>query len=267
MGARRIVKTNAGWGLLGDEGHVLALCHPLVELLQGAPLDTTDEVLTGDWLAPVDEQEIWAAGVTYGRSLEARMDESQEPDVYDRVYEADRPELFFKSTAARVIGPGGTGCIRSDSTWDVPEPEVALVLDAEGRVWGYTIGDDVSSRSIEGENPLYLPQAKVYEGACVLGPWIVPAADVEPPFDISLRIQRGDEVAFEAETSTSKMRRSFDELAQWLFAGMTFPQGAVLLTGTGIVPGDDETLRAGDVVTITVDGLGALSHGISEWSR
>jgi 2-dehydro-3-deoxy-D-arabinonate dehydratase len=211
----------------------------------------------------VDTQEVWAAGVTYARSLEARVEESRQPDVYDLVYEADRPELFFKASAARVLGPGALGCIRADSEWNVPEPEVALVLDPDGQVWGYTIGDDISSRSIEGENPLYLPQAKVYDGSCVLGPCIVPAADVAPPFDISLRIERGGAVVFEADTSTSKMTRDFTDLAQWLYRANTFPNGAVLLTGTGIVPDDEHTLLAGDVVHIEVDGLGLLTHGIA----
>jgi 2-dehydro-3-deoxy-D-arabinonate dehydratase len=265
---RRIVKTPAGWGLLDneeDDTTAVALRHSLVEMLQGAPIEPIADGQRLDattLLAPIDEQEVWAAGVTYERSLEARVEESRQPDVYDRVYEADRPELFFKATAPRVLGPGAAGGIRPDSAWDVPEAEVGIVLDANGRVWGYTIGDDLLSRSIEGENPLYLPQAKVYDGSCVLGPWIVPKADVDPPFDVSLRVEREGAAVFKADTSTAKMARDFDELARWLTAAMSFPSGAVLLTGTGIVPDTDFTLRHGDVVHIAVTGLGTLTHGI-----
>jgi 2-dehydro-3-deoxy-D-arabinonate dehydratase len=259
---RRIARTTAGWGLLDDAGRVSALRHPLADMLAGAPIEPTGRAIAGALLAPVDVQEVWAAGVTYARSLEARVEESHEPDVYDRVYDAERPELFFKAPAHRVVGPGGVGRIRDDSTWDVPEPEVGIVLDAGGRVWGYTIGDDLSSRSIEGENPLYLPQAKVYDGACVVGPWIVPAADVEPPFDVSLRIERAGATVFEAETSTSKMTRDFDDLADWLTRAASFPNGVVLLTGTGIVPDADETLEAGDVVHIGVAPIGTLTHEV-----
>jgi 2-dehydro-3-deoxy-D-arabinonate dehydratase len=254
-------------GGVGDSavGGVTALRHPLAEMLRGAPIESTGEPLAGALLAPVDSQDVWAAGVTYARSLEARLGESRQPDVYDLVYEADRPELFFKSTPQRVLGPGAVGRIRADSEWNVPEPEVGLVIGADGEVWGYTIGDDLSSRSIEGENPLYLPQAKVYEGSCVLGPWIVPAADVAPPFDITLRIVRAGAVVFEADTSTSKMTRDFNDLAQWLLLANTFPDGVVLLTGTGIVPDDEHTLHPGDEVRIEVDGLGMLAHGIGRW--
>ncbi|HZQ26174.1 MAG TPA: fumarylacetoacetate hydrolase family protein, partial [Acidimicrobiales bacterium] len=196
------------------------------------------------------------------RSLHAREEESQEPDVYERVYDADRPELFFKAPAWRVLGPGTEAGVRADSTWDVPEPEVVLVLDAAGHIFGYTVGDDVSSRSIEGENPLYLPQAKVYEGSCVIGPWITLAADVQPPFDVSLTVQRAGAVAFQGTTSTAKMHRPFEELASWLARGMAFPAGALLMTGTGIVPDDTFTLTPGDEVEIAVDQLGTLRHGV-----
>jgi len=255
------VRTVQGWGRV-REGRVVALRHTLAEILSGAPVSTTDETLPDTHLAPVDEQEVWAAGVTYQRSLEARREESHEPDVYERVYEADRPELFFKSTADRVVGPGGDAAVRADSTWDVPEPEVALVIDASGSLFGYTICDDVSSRSIEGDNPLYLPQAKVYEGACVLGPCIVPASDAQPPFDLTMTIERGGSVAFEGASSTSRMRRSFDELISWLFRGLRFPSGVILSTGTDLVPGEGFTLREGDRVRIEVSGIGVLEHGV-----
>lgn len=260
---RRIIRTTEGWGL-EDQSGVRRLRYPLVEILAGAAVEPTDDRLSGDLIAPVDVQEVWAAGVTYQRSLEARTEESREPDVYDRVYEADRPELFFKAPANRVVGPGGTGCIRSDSTWNVPEPEVVLVLDAQGQIFGYTIGDDLSSRSIEGDNPLYLPQAKVYEGACVIGPHIVLAEDARPPFDVQLVVERGGQVAYDGATSTARMHREFATLAAWLFRGLRFPQGALLMTGTGVVP--ESTLCSGDRVRITVGGIGILEHEVATWT-
>lgn len=260
---RRIVRTTSGWGLLHEDGAVEGIIHPLAEVLAGAPVTPTGkELVPGPLLAPVDEQEVWASGVTYQRSLTARAEESQAPDVYERVYEAVRPELFFKAPAWRVRGPEQAGCIRSDSTWDVPEPELALVIQSDGRVFGYTIGDDLSSRSIEGENPLYLPQAKVYTGSCVLGPCIVPASEVDGPFDIQLVVQRDGSVVFDGSTSTAKMRRTLDELAEWLMRGLDFPRGAVLMTGTGLVPDEPFTLKGGDVVEITIDPIGTLRHTI-----
>lgn len=260
---RRVLRTTLGWGL-DDGSTVRRLRHPLAQVLAGAPLEGSDELLTGGLLAPIDGQEVWAAGVTYERSLEARTEESHEPDVYDRVYLADRPELFFKSVADRVVGPGGTGHIRSDSGWDVPEPEVVLVLDSRGGLFGYTIGDDLSSRAIEGDNPLYLPQAKVYEGACVLGPHIVLAEDVSPPFEVELVIERSAETWYRGTTSTARMHRDFSALAGWLFRGLRFPQGVFLMTGTGVVP--DGTLHDGDRVRITIGGIGTLEHGVATWT-
>lgn len=260
---RRIARTAEGWGLVRGDGTLLELAHPLREMLTGAPLETTGRTLpAAPLLAPVDRQEVWASGVTYERSLVARAEESREPDVYERVYEAARPELFFKCAGWRVRGPGEAGTVRSDSSWDVPEPELALVIDADGRIFGYTIGDDLSSRSIEGENPLYLPQAKVYTGSCVMGPVIVPAEDVDGPFDIHLLIERGGEAVFDGTTSTAKMRRTLDELAHWLLCGIDLPDGAILLTGTGLVPEEPFTLEPGDTVSITIDPLGTLTHGV-----
>ncbi len=214
-------------------------------------------------MAPVDSQEVWAAGVTYLRSREARVEESLDASPYDRVYVAERPELFFKSPGWRVRGPGAHVAIRADSPWNTPEPELALVLDASTAVVGYTIGNDVSSRSIEGENPLYLPQAKVYDGACALGPCIVPASAVDPPFAITLRILRAGAVAFEGTTSTERMKRRFEELADHLGRALAFPAGAFLLTGTGIVPDAPFTLEAGDVVRIEIEGLGVLENPVA----
>jgi 2-dehydro-3-deoxy-D-arabinonate dehydratase len=213
-------------------------------------------------LAPVESQEIWAAGLTYRRSRDARMEETSQATPYDHAYAAQRPELFFKSAGWRARGPGQPVAVRDDSGWDVPEPELALVLAADGAIAGYTVGNDVSSRSIEGENPLYLPQAKVYDGSCALGPGIVPAGSVVPPFRIRLEVRRGDRVVFEGETSTDRMRRVLADLARWLAAAIRFPAGAVLLTGTGIVPGTAFTLSAGDVVRISIGPLGTLENPV-----
>jgi 2-dehydro-3-deoxy-D-arabinonate dehydratase len=215
-------------------------------------------------LAPVDEQEVWASGVTYRRSATARFEESSVGDVYELVYEAQRPELFLKAPAARVPAPGAPLRIRADSTWDVPEPELALVLDAHGEVVGYLAADDVSSRSIEGANPLYLPQAKIYDDALGLSGTIVLARDGADPRSaaIELEIHRDGERIFAGDTSVSEMKRSFEELVAALFQELSFPAGAVLLTGTGVVPPDEITLRDGDRVRIVVEGVGVLEHDI-----
>jgi 2-dehydro-3-deoxy-D-arabinonate dehydratase len=213
-------------------------------------------------LAPVEHQEVWAAGVTYERSREARIEESVSADPYDLVYVAERPELFFKAPGWRVRGPGEPIGIRADSEWNVPEPELALVVASDLSVVGYAIGNDVSSRSIEGQNTLYLPQAKVYDGACALGPCIVPASEVEPPFDVGVEIRRGGATVFAGRTSTAEMRRPFEELARHLGAALTLPVGAILLTGTGVVPEAEVTLLAGDVVRIAIDRVGVLENAV-----
>jgi 2-dehydro-3-deoxy-D-arabinonate dehydratase len=214
-------------------------------------------------LAPVERQEVWAAGVTYKRSREARERESVgAARFYDLVYSADRPELFFKATAARVVGPGQRVRVRRDSRWSVPEPELALVVSPKLRVVGYTVGNDMSARDIEGENPLYLPQAKVYDGSCALGP-VITLAEAMPPAEqvaIRLTIERGGRVVFDGSTSLSAMKRGFEDLVSWLGRDNTFPNGAVLLTGTGVVPPDDFTLAAGDAIHIDVTGIGRLSN-------
>ncbi|NED98562.1 fumarylacetoacetate hydrolase family protein [Phytoactinopolyspora halotolerans] len=215
-------------------------------------------------LPPVDRQEVWASGVTYLRSRQGRVEESGHADVYDRVYDADRPELFLKSTPERVVTDGEAVGIRADSGWDAPEAELGLVLNSSGEIFGYVVGNDMSSRSIEGDNPLYLPQAKVYERACALGTEIVPVWEAgDGPFDISLRIERGGEVVFSGKTSTDQMRRQLPELAGWLFRALEHPVGAVLLTGTGIVPERDFTLAEGDVVTIDIAGVGTLTNPVT----
>jgi 2-dehydro-3-deoxy-D-arabinonate dehydratase len=220
-------------------------------------------------LAPVDgSSEVWASGVTYARSKSARMEESKEAgggDFYDRVYEADRPELFFKSVGWRVVDPGAAVRIRRDSTWNVPEPEMVLVLSSRGEIVGVTAGNDMSSRSIEGENPLYLPQAKTYDGACALGPTIQLVGEDGglSRLSIALTISRGGETVFVGETSTANMKRTPKELASWLFRETAFPHGAFLFTGTGIIPEDAFTLRSGDVVSITLEGVPTLTNVVA----
>ncbi len=216
-------------------------------------------------LAPVDgDTEVWAAGVTYRRSRDARMEEAQVADPYDHVYLAPRPELFFKAQAWRVSGPGEPVAVRADSTVDVPEPELAVVVTASGQIAGYTICNDVSSRSIEGENPLYLPQAKVYAGSCALGPGIVPVTEIRDPggLIICMRIARGGEVVFVGRTDTGQIVRPLADLVAWLFEEQDFPDGAILSTGTGIVPELEFTLCAGDTVTVEIDGIGELTNPV-----
>jgi 2-dehydro-3-deoxy-D-arabinonate dehydratase len=214
--------------------------------------------------APIDWQEVWCAGVTYMRSRDARMEESQSKSVYDKVYEADRPELFFKGMRFRVAGPGQEIAVRGDSTWDVPEPECALVINSAGEIVGYTIGNDVSSRSIEGENPLYLPQAKVYDKAAALGPVIALTSEIDDPNDlpIELVIQRDGAVGFQGTTNTNQLHRTFADLVEYLYRDNTHFHGAILMTGTGIVPPSDFTLEAGDEVSITIDGIGTLTNRV-----
>ncbi len=215
-------------------------------------------------LAPVENQEIWAAGVTYLRSKVARMEESKESGgdtFYDKVYEAERPELFFKGTAIRAVGDGGYVRIRKDSTWDVPEPELTLFITSSGKIAAYTIGNDMSSRSIEGENPLYLPQAKVYNHSAGLGPCLyVPESPISPDTKISLQIHRNNELVFSGDTLISQMKRSHTELVEYLTRELSFPKGVFLMTGTCIVPDFPFTLQSGDEIFITIDSIGTLKN-------
>ena len=217
-------------------------------------------------LAPIVSQEVWAAGVTYYRSRTARMEESQDAggdSFYDRVYTAERPELFFKATPHRVVGPGKPVRIRKDSRWNVPEPELALVVTRTGKIVGYTIGNDMSSRDIEGENPLYLPQAKVYDGSCALGPCIlVTEEELESSTEIRMEILRSGKSAFAGSTTLAQLKRTPASLIEYLYRDNSFPQGCFLLTGTGIVPGDDFTLSMGDEIRITIDGIGTLVNDV-----
>jgi 2-dehydro-3-deoxy-D-arabinonate dehydratase len=216
--------------------------------------------------APIQSQEVWAAGVTYFRSRAARIEESQDAGggtFYDRVYTAARPELFFKAAPWRVRGTASTIRVRRDANWSVPEPELALYVNPRGEIIGYTIGNDVSSRDIEGENPLYLPQAKTYDGACALGPALL-LTDAPLPAEtrIALTISRAGTATFEGETTLAQMRRTPDELVGYLFRELSFPHGCVLLTGTGVIPPDDFTLQSGDVVSITIPPIGTLVNAV-----
>ncbi len=216
-------------------------------------------------LPPVEQQEIWAVGVTYLRSKKARMEESDfSATAYDRVYDAPRPELFFKSMPEKVVGSGDAVGIRSDARWNVPEPELAFMLNSRGHIVGFTIGNDMSSRDIEGENLLYLPQAKIYDRSCALGPCItVGASEADArTWSIRLEIQRAGAAVFRGETSVGQIKRTFAELVEYLFRSQKFPHGAVLLTGTGIVPPDGFTLAAGDVVRIEISGIGVLENRV-----
>lgn len=220
-------------------------------------------------LPPIDQQEVWAAGVTYKRSQAARMEESEAAkDCYDRVYQSERPELFFKATPGRVSGTGQSLRIRQDSHWNVPEPEFALAINSRGQIVGVTIGNDMSSRDIEGENPLYLPQAKVYDQCCGLGPWVVLASEYWKEFpspqsvEISLKIEREGAPVFQGETNLAQLARPLEGLVEFLFRDQHFPKGVFLLTGTGIIPESDFTLQPQDQVHISVSGIGILSNEI-----
>lgn len=224
----------------------------------------SDGDLEGSRILPVEPDEVWAAGVTYKISEDARESESETADVYDKVYDAERPEIFFKATPSRIVGPNGDVGVRGDSDWDVPEPEVGIVLHRD-KIVGYTLGNDVSSRSIEGENPLYLPQAKVYDRACSIGPSVVTAdGDFDPEdTEMTMRIRRDGEQVFEGTASTAEMIRSFDELVDYYNKHDAVAEWGVLLTGTTIVPDDDFTLQPGDTVEIEVEDIGTLKNGVT----
>jgi 2-dehydro-3-deoxy-D-arabinonate dehydratase len=273
-GLRRVLVDGAAVLVFARGAELHALDRSLAQLLAAGrdevhqavdrALRTEPVSAAAELLAPVDEQEVWASGVTYRRSATARVEESSVGDVYEMVYEAQRPELFLKATPSRVPRPGAPLRIRADSGWDVPEPELALVLDADGEVVGYLVADDVSSRTIEGANPLYLPQAKIYDDSLGLSGTIVLARDAGDVTvaAIEVRIERDGASVFEGATSVSEMKRSLAELAAALFTELSHPSGAVLLTGTGVVPPDELTLEHGDRVRIAIDGVGVLEHDI-----
>jgi 2-dehydro-3-deoxy-D-arabinonate dehydratase len=246
---------------------LLTLENPLDFLLAALPrMDQIDPEGMTALRAPIGSQEVWAAGVTYFRSRDARMEESKSAgggDFYDRVYEAERPELFFKATASRVAGPKGRVAIRDDSKWSVPEPELTLLVSPKGKITGYTIGNDMSSRDIEGENPLYLPQAKVYHRSCALGPCILLAdGSFNNQAEIKLEIFREDKVEFSDSTTLASLKRDPKVLVEFLYRNNYFSQGCFLLTGTGIVPPDSFTLKPGDRIEITIPPIGTLVNTV-----
>jgi 2-dehydro-3-deoxy-D-arabinonate dehydratase len=255
------------WDTLVDHQH---LYQHLVKQLSGFQKTQSMDV-EGDWDAPIGSQELWAAGVTYLRSKEAREKESAQSgggSFYDKVYDAKRPELFFKSLSHRLAGNNSIVHIRRDSNWDVPEPELTLFVSSAGTIEGYTVGNDMSSRSIEGENPLYLAQAKVYDRCAALGPCLlVPENAIDLQSLIHLKIFRDNQLVFEGETSLSKMKRSLQELADFLFLETTFSKGVMLMTGTGIVPPDDFTLQVKDRVEISIDHIGTLINHVQKINR
>jgi len=238
------------------------------ELVNLKPDKTLAELVNTNSKAPLGNQEIWASGVTYLRSREARMEESKDAgggDFYARVYEAERPELFFKAPAYRTVGSGELVRIRKDSKWNVPEPELTLFICSSGTIEGYTIGNDMSSRDIEGENPLYLPQAKSYNGSAAIGPCLyVPGEPIKPDTMITIEILRKDQRVFSGEISINRMKRKHAELAEYLFREMSFPHGTYLMTGTGIVPPDTFTLNVDDEVRISIEGIGTLSNRVAQ---
>jgi len=272
--------SKVGVGIVGADSLTplnmdLPSCQSLAQILESDQPASLAESLAVDavsipldevaWLPPIDAQEVWAAGVTYQKSQAARMEESEAAaDCYDRVYRSSRPELFFKATPSRVVGHGAAVRVRGDSTWSVPEPEITLVLNSGLDLVGYTIGNDMSARDIEGDNPLYLPQAKVYRQCCALGPWIT-LADAMPTresIEISLTIRRGEKVVFSGKTGVAKMARTFEDLIGWLGTENEFPDGVFLLTGTGVVPDNDFTLVDSDEVEISISGIGSLVNKV-----
>jgi 2-dehydro-3-deoxy-D-arabinonate dehydratase len=264
------VETGPGLGiqLPWNETDSLTTREDLFEYLQAMTRDRISQTLPEQFRAPLEAQEVWAAGVTYFRSREARMAESESAgggDFYDRVYSAERPELFFKATTHRVVGPDAPVRIRRDSNWNVPEPELALLISPGARILGYTVGNDMSSRELEGANPLYLPQAKTYDGCCALGPAILVSCDSPAASTgIYLRIRRGEDTVFHGSTTLAQMKRRLYELVMFLFRESSFPNGCFLLTGTGIVPPDSFTLAIGDRIEISIDRIGVLVNTVEQ---
>lgn len=240
----------------------------LLEYLTEIANGRSTQLLPQDFVAPIEAQEVWASGVTYYRSREARMAESESSgggDFYDRVYSAERPELFYKASPHRVSGPDSAVRIRRDSKWNVPEPELALLISPRGKILGYTAANDMSSRDIEGANPLYLPQAKVYDKCCGLGPAILVSPEQPAPSTgIHIKIQRAGESVFQGSVTLAEMKRRLDELVEYLYRESSFPNGCILLTGTGIVPPDSFTLAVGDRIEVSIDGIGTLVNTVEQ---
>lgn len=255
---------NQDWDHYINDDNLFAKLESVVK--ETTPNDAAKQYIESDLQAPIQNQEIWASGVTYIRSKVGRQEESKESggsQFYARVYEADRPELFFKSTACRAVGHGDKVAIRKDSTWDVPEPELTLVITSTGKIIGYTVGNDMSSRSIEGENPLYLPQAKTYDASASVGPCIyVTEEPLASDTTIQMQINRNGNVVFEGEVAISQIKRKFQELVSYLFRETTFPHGCLLMTGTGIVPSNEFTLQKDDEIRITIQPIGTLVNTV-----
>jgi 2-dehydro-3-deoxy-D-arabinonate dehydratase len=273
-----LYRTGNGWILRTEEGPLRmpareAGALTTMEDLEGylgsvaGGLAPADDGALAQLLPPIESQEVWAAGVTYSRSRAARMEEAQASgggDFYDLVYTAERPELFFKAVPRRVVGPGQHVRIRSDAKWNVPEPEFTLLISPKGKILGYTLGNDMSSRDIEGANPLYLPQAKVYDGSCAIGPGILVTSEpLSPNTKIQIEIRRDGKTEFAGATALSEMKRDFRTLVDYLYRETSFPDGCLLMTGTGIVPPDEFTLHHGDDISITVEGIGTLQNTVA----
>ena len=253
---------DVNWDEFINDDNLLEKATKLIETTSPGGSELINEVM-----APLGQQELWACGVTYLRSKLGRQEESKDAgggDFYARVYEAERPEVFFKSTSHRIVGPNGKVRIRKDSTWDVPEPELTLFVTSSGKIVGYTIGNDMSSRSIEGENPLYLPQAKTYDACAAIGPCIyVTEQTLDRDTNIRLQINRNNSGVFDGNVAISQMKRTPEELASFVFRECTFPYGCFIMTGTGIVPGNEFTLQSGDEIKISIDGIGQLVNVVA----
>ena len=257
-------KANNNWDSFVNDDNLFDKMDKILKEID--PIDNGQEFINTNLEAPIGSQELWASGVTYFRSKQGRQEESKKAgggDFYQHVYEAERPELFFKATPNRVVGSGEKVRIRKDSTWNVPEPELTLLITANEKIVGYTVGNDMSSRSIEGENPLYLPQAKTYDGCAALGPCVYVTKDPLPANTlIDLKIRRNNKVVFEGNVEINQIKRSFKELASFLYRECTFPYGSFLMTGTGIVPTSEFTLLSGDEISITIDNIGTLINEV-----
>lgn len=255
---------NENWDLFVNDDNLFDKMEQLSQ--ENDPENNGQTLIDTGLEAPIGSQELWAAGVTYFRSKQGRQEESTKAggaDFYQHVYEAERPEIFFKATANRIIGHGGKVRIRKDSTWDVPEPELTLLITSNEKIVGYTVGNDMSSRSIEGENPLYLPQAKTYDGCAALGPCIYVTKEPLPPNTlIDIKIRRNGAIVFEGDVEINQIKRGFEELASFLYRECTFPNGSFLMTGTGIVPTSEFTLQRGDEIIITIDNIGILANEV-----
>lgn len=256
---------NQDWDSFVNDDQLFSKMQSIIATLK--PADKTEILKETELLPPIGQQEVWACGVTYYRSKVGRQEESKSAggsDFYARVYEAERPEIFFKSTPHRVVGHLGKVRIRKDSAWDVPEPELTLVVTTSGKIIGYTIGNDMSSRSIEGENPLYLPQAKTYDGAAAIGPGIyVTEKPLSPDTTIYLKILRADKIVFEGNVAINQIVRKFEDLVSFLYRECSFPAGAFVMTGTGIVPSSDFTLQTNDTIHITIEPIGTLINTVA----